>query len=304
MDPAELLDLQEAVYDLTELAPIEALPVGPLPLQSLTWFARVLRFFARHSLLLAFFGAAVENTIFLGFLLPGGAIVALSAAGARSAGVSLPVVVLLAGLGMTFGAMIDYLLGRAGIDRLLHHPWTGRWGKRLAHELAQAPPLLARHGWWVMLIAHVLGHGRSALAIAAGASRFSLHRFLRIEFPAAILWSAVYAGGGYFLASEWHTFELAIRRFGWAGTGVLIVAGTGYFYWRRRRDRRLRVALLETSLAGTLGKHDDLLSASPAIEAGYTHPNGTDTPATKSEPIVRTAPQHGAPRKKPTSHHS
>ncbi|HEV2126960.1 MAG TPA: DedA family protein, partial [Chloroflexota bacterium] len=240
MNPAEFLELQEAITELTELAPIEPFPVEALPVRTVTWFSRLMIIFSRHAILLAFLGAMVENTILLGFLLPGGAMVALAAAGAREANLPLPLIVFFAGVGMTVGATVDYLLGQAGIDRLLHHRWTGRWGKRASQELQQATPLLSKHGWWVMLIAHAFGHGRSALAVAAGASRFGLRRFLAIEFPAALLWSAIYAGGGYLLAHQWHAFEVVIRRAGWVGASVLVLSVVAFLIWRRYQDAQRR----------------------------------------------------------------
>lgn len=246
MGEEELFELQEIVSELAEFVRVEALPVEALPLEALplealpvyaaTWFARLLRLFARHAYLLAFLGALIENTIILGFLLPGGAMVALSAAGGRTAGSSLPVLVLLAASGMTCGAVIDYLLGRAGADRLLRRSWAGRFGARLADQLERAAPVLRRHGWWVMLVAHAFGHGRSSLALAAGASHLPLRRFLTIEAPAALLWSVLYASGGYFLAAEWQTLELAMRRLGWLGAAIVMIGALGWWYVHRRHS--------------------------------------------------------------------
>jgi membrane protein YqaA with SNARE-associated domain len=175
MDEEQLVDaaadLPQAVHDIAEVVPVEAFPLDPLPVHAVSWFARLLAFFAHHAYLLTFFGAMVENTILLGFLLPGGAVVALAGAGGREADASLPVLVLLAAAGMCAGAVIDYYLGRAGIARFLRHRWMGIWGTKFAEQLEQAEPLLRRHGWWIMLMAHAFGTGRSSLAVAAGASR-------------------------------------------------------------------------------------------------------------------------------------
>lgn len=237
MDPSTLAELPDVVPDLVTMIPVEALPLEALPAVGSAWLTRVLHFFSRHALLLAFFGALIENTVLLGFLLPGGTVVALSGAGARNAGISLPLLIVVAGLGMTGGAVIDYYLGRAGVHQLLHRRWTGKIGKRLAHQLHSAEPLLRKHGWWVMLFAHAFGHGRSTLALAAGASGFPLPRFLLIEIPAAMLWSAMYAGGGYLLAAEWQNVELLLRRMGWIGAAFIIVGGLGYWLWHRHQAK-------------------------------------------------------------------
>ncbi|HXI17845.1 MAG TPA: VTT domain-containing protein, partial [Chloroflexota bacterium] len=166
----------------------------------------------------------------------GGTAVVLAGAGARTAGVPLALVIALAAAGMTAGAGVDYALGRAGVARLLRHPRAGRLGRRLADQLEQAAPLLQRHGWWMMLVAHAFGHGRSSLAVAAGASRLPLKRFFAIEVPAAILWGGLYAGGGYYLAAEWGRVELALRRAGWVGAALLIVSAL--VWWLQQRALR------------------------------------------------------------------
>ena len=250
LGPVDLEGLEEAVLlvqDLLELAPVEALPIEMLPAfvvgagvaaavtPATGWLPRALVFFGRHAYLMAFLGALIENTILLGFLLPGGAVVALAAAGARAGGLSLPVVIVLASAGMTAGATLDYLIGRSGVARLLAHPRAGRVGRFLSARLDQAAPLLKRHGWWVLLIAHAFGHGRSSMAVAAGATGLPLRRFLAMEAPAALVWGTVFGAGGYALGGEWQMLELALRRAGWAGATLLILGGLVWLVVSRRR---------------------------------------------------------------------
>lgn len=237
----DLSDLQDLVQELASVASVEALPVDTLsvPVVTVGWVTRLVFLLARYAPLLAFLGALVENTALLGFIFPGGTAVVLAGAGARAAGLPLSLVVALAALGMTAGATVDYYLGYAGAARLLRHPRAGRLGQRLATQLDDAVPLLRHHGWWMLLIAHAFGHGRSSLAVAAGASRLPLRFFLRLEAPAALLWAALYAGGGYYLAAEWSRLELALRRAGWAGAALLLIgAGTWLVQrWWRERSR-------------------------------------------------------------------
>jgi membrane-associated protein len=236
----DLFELPSLLADLSEFAPNEVLPLDglPVPVHAAAWLTRLIFLFSRYAYSLGFFGALVENTVLLGFLLPGGTVVALAGAGARTAGLSLPLLILFGAAGMTGGAIIDYFLGRAGIVRLLRHRWTGKWGRQLEGQLDQAAPLLNRHGWWMMLIAHAFGHGRSSLAVAAGASGLPLHRLIAIELPAALLWSAFYTGGGYFLADRWHVIEVAFRRAGWIGAAFTIAGFLGWWGWRRVLQQR------------------------------------------------------------------
>ena len=94
----------------------------------------------------------------------------------------------------------------------------------------------------MMLVAHTFGHGRSVQAVAAVASHLPLRRFLAIkaiEVSAALIWSALYTGGGYVLGGELQTFELVLRRPGWFGAALVLAGsprgGTGSGTARRRR---------------------------------------------------------------------
>ena len=139
MDPSELFDLQdipEIMPDIAELVPIEVLPALPVPVQQAAgWLGRIMVVFGRHALLLAFFGAFIENTVVLGFLLPGGTVVALSGAAGRTASLSLPWLVIMSALGMTAGALTNYYCGRAGLQRVLARPCTGKIGRDLSLQL-------------------------------------------------------------------------------------------------------------------------------------------------------------------------
>ena len=301
MDPSELFDLHEVTEimpDIAELVPVEVLPVVPVPVQQAAgWLGRIMLVFGRHALLLAFLGAFLENTIVLGFLLPGGTVVALSGAAGRTADLSLPWLIVMSALGMTAGAVTNYYCGRAGVQRILSRPWTGKIGRELSLQLRSAEPLLRKHGWWVMLFAHAFGPGRSSLALAAGASGFSLTRFLIIELPAAFLWSALYAGGGYLLASEWQNVELLLRRIGWIGAILLVLGGGAYWLWHKKLGAAAREAAEEAAAApGTASPAATRAHNGKANWADAAGADPVDTAPTASDD-VESAVTDGAGRR-------
>ena len=198
-------------------------------------------FLGQHAFALVFLAALAESTALLGLLLPGAGLVALSGAGARSTGLSLPllpVLVLLSAAGLLGGAAASYYMGRVGLTGLLRQSWTGAWGPRLEAQLTASAGLLQRHGWWIAVAASAFGAARSSLAVAAGAGGFPLRRLLAIQLPAALLWSGLYAGGGYLLADQWDQVERAVRQAGATGA-VVALAGVGAWLtlrrWRRSR---------------------------------------------------------------------
>jgi membrane protein DedA with SNARE-associated domain len=157
--------------------------------------------------------------------------VALSGVAARTGGLNLPLLILLGAAGMVLGGVFDYLLGRAGMERVIRR---SRLGPRLAPQFDHAGELLARHGWWIIALSHVVGHGRSIMALTAGAGRLPLRRYLAYEVPAALLWSAIYAGGGYALAREWHRAEALLHRLGWVGVGALVLGALAWWVAQRQ----------------------------------------------------------------------
>jgi membrane-associated protein len=206
------------------------------------WGAMAFSFASRHALLLAFLGAMAENTILLGLLTPGGPVVALAAAGARTAGVPLPLMIVVAGAGMTAGALFDYYLGRLGAHQLLRHPRAGRIGQRLAAQLDQVQPLLYRHGWWVILVAQAWSYARTTVALGAGAARFPLHRFALLEAPVALLWATLWSLVGYSLAAGYERFEPLLQKAGWVALSLIALVLLGRRFLLPRLLPRLQRA--------------------------------------------------------------
>ncbi len=201
------------------------------------WFHSVFHSLGHHSYLFVFFGSFLENTVILGFLLPGGVAVAFASAAGRQVDASLPVLVALGAAGMCGGAVLDYWLGFVGAERVLLQPWVGRLGPYLLGKLDEAKPHIHKHGWWMMLVVHAFGHGRSSLALAAGASRVSFSRFLLMEAPAAIIWSIAFVSGGYFLGGEWRRVTWVLNRMGWTGAAVAVFVLLVWWYRRRNSQR-------------------------------------------------------------------
>ncbi|MCX5986197.1 MAG: DedA family protein [Chloroflexi bacterium] len=223
------------------------------------WFHQTLYALGNHSYMLVFFGSFLENTVILGFLLPGGVAVAIASAAGREVDASLPLLVALGAAGMCGGAVFDYWLGRIGAERVLLQPWVGRLGPYLLGKLDEAKPHIHKHGWWMMLVVHAFGHGRSSLALAAGASRLSLVRFLLMEAPAALLWSGAFVGGGYFLGGEWRRVTWVMNRMGWMGAAVAVIACLVWWYRRRNSADSGGGAVSREAVGSTPPKPDPLV---------------------------------------------
>jgi membrane-associated protein len=198
-----------------------------------TWLVHTIESLGPHAEILTFIGAILENTALVSVALPGGIAVVVAAAAGRADDASLLLMIVLATIGTIIGAAFDWTLGRMGVARVLAHPATGRLGRYLLKKLSDAEPAMAHHGWWLMLIMHVVGQGRTAFAVAAGTSGMPLRRFLQIEAPAAFVWSLIYVSGGYWLGGRMQHVAQVMVRWGWTFVaGMILVVGV---VWLVRR---------------------------------------------------------------------
>jgi membrane protein DedA with SNARE-associated domain len=176
---------------------------------------------------IALIAAFLESLIGVGTILPGGTAVVLAGFAARHHGLSgFLSIAAMAWLGMTAGSAVDYWLGRLCGRRLVPRgaPWrlAARWRK----VLRSSRRFMRRWGWWAILVANLAGPGRSAVAVASGASGWSFGAFLLGQSLAAALWSAAFVGIGYFAAGEATRLQMVVSGAGIA-TAVVFAALIG-----------------------------------------------------------------------------
>ena len=107
----------------------------------------------------------------------------------------------------------------------------GRWLTVDWTEIERGERLFQRHGNIIILIARMLPTFRSLISIPAGLFRMGQLQFLLFSAIGTAGWSAILAGAGYFLGSQFDDVE---RIVGPLATGiiVLIVLGYGWRLWR------------------------------------------------------------------------
>ena len=185
-------------------------------MQDLETMARTLQGVYSHwGFLLVFAGALAESVVVIGLVLPGGLLVIVGAVYAAQGLLPLPVVALLGWLGIMVGTSLDYLFGRYAANAALRRlPLSGL----ITPRLQAARQRLERYGIWAPIVAHVLGHPRAYVAMAAGMGHRPYAGFLRHEAVAALVWTAIFVTGGYVLSSN-----LALLKALMGGAGFLIV---------------------------------------------------------------------------------
>ncbi len=138
--------------------------------------------------------------------------------------------------GSMCGITISYTLGRVTGYFLLE-----KYGARLHIKMERVRKV---HDWFRRIGGITLTFGyfvpgvRHLTAYVAGASELEARRFALFAYTGAVLWSATFITLGYVLGDQRTRVSDLADETGLIIAGVaIVVAGAGYFVWRRRRRR-------------------------------------------------------------------
>ncbi len=134
----------------------------------------------------------LENTIFLGALIPGTLIMLLAGLSAHDGLISFWPAVLLGIIGAIIGDTISYGMGRYGWQRLGPESRLVRWADRMRE------PLLS-HSVWLVMTYHFAGYSRLIGPAASGFLRLPFLRWMLLDYIGVTIWVLAYLSGGYLL---------------------------------------------------------------------------------------------------------
>lgn len=163
----------------------------------------------------------LETSALVGVLIPGDAVVLLTAAGVSSLtdGAILVAAVV---TGALIGESIGYLLGR----------WFGpslqrsRLGRLIgAAQWDRAQRYVQRRGGMAIFLSRFLPVLHSTVPLIAGMSRFSYRRFLAWTAPACVLWATAYVTVGSLAATIFRDLAPTLQYAGYLAVGAVVVAG-------------------------------------------------------------------------------
>jgi membrane protein DedA with SNARE-associated domain len=124
-------------------------------------------------------------------------------------------------VGSVLGALFWYYIGRwVGLDRLKH--WTGRHGRWLTiapDEVDQAKRWFDRHAGLAVFFGRLVPAVRTLISVPAGIAGMSLVSFLLYSTAGTGIWTALLAGAGYMLGSQYELVQ------GWLNPVSNVVAG-------------------------------------------------------------------------------
>jgi membrane protein DedA with SNARE-associated domain len=138
--------------------------------------------YREYGYLIIFCAALLESLVLINFLIPGSLALALGAVFAKSGELDLTTVVLIASCGAIIGYITDYLLGYAGLDRLL---------KKLGYAkvLSEIEKRVNKKIFALGFINPTLG---SFFSLSAGIINSSFPTFLIIAVLSTLVWFSLW----------------------------------------------------------------------------------------------------------------
>ena len=148
--------------------------------------------FESYGELTVFLAPLLENTIFLGALIPGTLVMLLAGVAIHDGLIALPLAIPLGIVGAIIGDTISYGIGRFGWHRLGPESQLVRWSERVRE------PLL-NHSIWLVLSYHFAGYSRMIGPASAGFMRMPFLRWMLLDYLGVTLWVITFIMAGYLL---------------------------------------------------------------------------------------------------------
>lgn len=204
--------------------------------------------FESYGYLVVFLAPLLENTIFLGALIPGTIVMMLGGLGAHDGLIDLWPAIPLAIAGAWIGDSISYGIGRFWWQRLGPETRLARWSEQMREPLLE-------HSVWLVLSYHFFGYSRLIGPAASGFIRMPFRRWLLLDYTGSTLWVVVFMMLGYALgvfglsldATEGNVRVVEILLFVLAAIGVTVLV--------TRTNRRRQQHTRDTAPSPSDGRH-------------------------------------------------
>jgi undecaprenyl-diphosphatase len=195
--------------------------------------------FERYGYLIVFAMGVLENSAFVGAVIPGDLVLLFAGIYVQRTDLDLGPVIALAFAGAVIGDSIGYTIGRLGGRRIVERFGGGRI---LPHErLERVDRYFKEYGMWAVAIGRLAPVIRTVNTFAAGMARMPFAQFLGAVVIAAAVWSITVPVLG-FLFSE--SFDVVKSALGWFGVAVFVLfVGLLYVTYRRFSSRLAAEAL-------------------------------------------------------------
>jgi membrane-associated protein len=213
------------------------------------WTLRKLEsLFKDYGYWVVFFGVLLENSMFLGLLVPGAIILILAGLAAQNGAINIWYVLALAITATMIGDTLSYGIGRLGWARVLERgslaPMMGRVRKSMDSSRT-----------WIILAYHFAGYSRVVGPAAAGLFRIPYRKWAPLDYAGGSLWVITYTLFGVVLGLfgvEFGDTRRMVNLLEIFFTFLLVAAVLGAMY----RSSRARAAIA-TEAPFTLAPRED-----------------------------------------------
>lgn len=192
------------------------------------------------------FGVFAENSMFLGFLVPGTIILILAGLSAENGSINLPLVMAVAVAATIAGDTMSYYVGRLGWAKALSRGRFSSTFERVRGEMES-------NSTWIILAYHFAGYSRAVGPPAAGLFRIPYRKWAPLDYLGGTVWAITYVLVGVVLGAfgvEFGDTKAMVRLLEVLFLVLLVVALASTFV---RSSRRARRATLPPAAAGGSG---------------------------------------------------
>lgn len=187
------------------------------------WTLRQLEtLFKDYGYWVVFFGVLLENSMFLGLLVPGAIILILAGLAAENGAINVYYVIGLAILATIIGDTISYMIGRLGWTK-----WLERAGADKLIERVREP--MESNSTWIILGYHLAGYSRVIGPAAAGLFQIPFRKWAPLDYLGGAIWVLLFTMLGVVLGLagvEFGDTKRMVRLFELAFLGIFAVAIT------------------------------------------------------------------------------
>ena len=148
--------------------------------------------FRDYGYYVVFVGVLLENSMFLGLLVPGAVVMILAGLAAENGAINIWIVLVLGVSATILGDTISYLIGRLGWTRALERG-------SFAGMMEKARRGMESNHRWIILAYHWAGYSRVVGPAAAGLFRIPFRRWAPLDYAGGTLWVLGYTGLGMML---------------------------------------------------------------------------------------------------------
>lgn len=190
--------------------------------------------FERWGYLIVFAMGLLENSAFVGAVIPGDVVLLLAGFYVQRSSLDLAPVVALAFTGALLGDTLGYCIGRFGGRRIVERFGGGRL---LSHQrLERVDRYFREYGMWAVALGRLAPVVRTVNTFAAGLARMPFPRFFSAVAVAASVWATAVPILGFLFSGS---LEAVRSTLGWVGVVVFLVFAGALIFTYRRMSRRL-----------------------------------------------------------------